>query len=97
MVRNHTLTYVTSVAQCLGYFFAPHADASLSAAQFVRVAFLLPAGTNAFSRMLHARIASHAALLPAVECREETDDGFDPPALARRLVQMGSQIEGVGT
>lgn len=95
-VRHLTRTHVMSVAQQLGYFAAPEAVADQPAARQVRLAFLLPAGTNAFIRMLQGHIEQQAALLTAVECRIETIEGFDPPALARRLAAIDPQIEGVG-
>lgn len=95
-VRSLTRAHVMGVAERLGYFAATPPAHDLPATRPVRLAFLLPAGTNAFIRMLQAQIEQQALQLDGVECRVETIEGFDPPLLARRLAAMDGRIDGVG-
>jgi len=95
-VRSLTRDHVMGVAERLGYFSDTPAPSDGPERRFVRLAFLLPAGTNAFIRMLQTEIEQQARLLFAVDCRVETIEGFDPQLLARRLVAMDDRIDGVG-
>ena len=92
-VRDHTRALVLDVAKRLGYVASD--DVTVTSAD-VRLAFLLPAGTNAFIRMLQSQIEQQAALLSGVQVQVETIEGFDPPALARRLAELDSRTDGVG-
>jgi LacI family transcriptional regulator len=90
-VKEHTRQHVLSVAQRLGYV-AVAAPSSPT----VRLAFLLPQGTNSFIRMLQAQIEAQAAALDGVETVVETIEGFDPAALSARLAQMKGAVDGLG-
>ena len=90
-VKEHTRQHVLTVAERLGY-----AAVTLPRPPAVRLAFLLPQGTNAFIRVLQAQIEAQAAQLPGVETVVETIEGFDPAALSQRLSEMKGQIDGLG-
>jgi LacI family transcriptional regulator len=89
-VKDHTRQHVLSVAQRLGFLPGPAATPNL------RLAFLLPQGTNTFIKMLQAQIEQQAAQLEGVETRVETIEGFDPAALSARLSELQGQIDGLG-
>lgn len=88
-VKEHTRQHVLAIARRLGVL-------SDSAAPAIRLAFLLPQGTNAFIRMLQAQIEQQATGLSGVETRVETIEGFDPAALSTRLDELHGQIDGLG-
>lgn len=90
-VKDHTRQHVLAAAQRLGYVAVAE-----PASPPVRLAFLLPQGTNSFIRMLQAQIETQAAALDGVETLVETIEGFDPAALAARLAQMKGAIDGLG-
>lgn len=90
-VKEHTRQHVLSVAQRLGY-----AAVALPPAPAVRLAFLLPQGTNSFIRMLQAQIETQAAALEGVDTLVETIEGFDPASLSARLAQMKGHVDGLG-
>lgn len=90
-VKDHTRQHVLAVARRLGHGAAP-ADA----APALRLAFLLPQGTNAFIRLLQSQIETQAALLDGVAVRVETIEGFDPEALSRHLSDLRGQVDGIG-
>lgn len=91
-VRDLTRAHVLSVARKLGYL-----DAEPPAAPGrMRLAFLLPQGTNTFIRMLQSQIEQQAAGLDGIDTLVETIEGFDPPALAARLSSLRGRIDGLG-
>lgn len=89
-VRDLTRAHVLSVARQLGYL--PPGEGSGR----IRLAFLLPAGTNSFIRLLQEQIEQQAATLDGIDTVVETIEGFDPPALADRLHRLRGQIDGLG-
>lgn len=62
-----------------------------------QLAFLLPSGTNRYLRMLADCIRfSQEQLAPFnVHCRCHLIEGFDPQAMARRLLQLGRRSDGI--
>ena len=78
-VKDHTRAHVLQVARRLGYI--PGAEEPP-----LRLAFLLPQGTNTFIQMLAAQI----------EPRVETFEGFDPGALAARIAGLNGTVDGLG-
>jgi LacI family transcriptional regulator len=90
-VKPHTRAHVIAVAQNLGYLVG-----AVAQGRPLRLAYLLPAGTNAFIRQLRDQIETQAAALTGVETRVETIRGFDPLALAARLGSLKGQADGVG-
>jgi len=85
-VRDLTRAHVLSVARQLGYL--PPGEGSGR----IRLAFLLPAGTNSFIRLLQEQIEQQAATLDGIDTVVETIEGFDPPALADRLHRLRGQM-----
>ena len=63
----------------------------------MRLAFLLPSGTNRYLRMLGEHISSaHEQLAPFnVACHCRFVEGFDPEALARNLRHQAQRADGV--
>lgn len=63
----------------------------------MEIAFLLPSGTNRYLRMLGDAVGWAAeSLRPlGVRCRVAEADSFDPPALARALLQAGRHAQGI--
>lgn len=95
-VRGVTAQRVLSAAGSLGYL--PQADlyASLKPPP-QQLAFVLPAGTNRYVRMLADCIEfSQEQLTPFnVRCRSHLIEGFNPEVLAKRLLQIGRRSDGV--
>jgi len=89
-VRDLTRAHVLSVARRLGYLGPETASGNL------RLAFLLPQGTNSFIRTLQAQLEQQSAGIEGVDTIVETIEGFDPPALAARLSRLRGQIDGLG-
>ena len=63
----------------------------------MEIAFLLPSGTNRYLRMLGDAVGWAAESLRPfdVRCRVAEVDSFDPPALARALLQHGRHAQGI--
>lgn len=95
-VRSATAHRVLSVAGTLGYLPPAELYASLKPAP-MELAFVLPAGTNRYMRMLIDCVEfSEEQLAPFnVKCRCHTIEGFNPEALARRLLQLGKRCDGI--
>lgn len=90
-VKPHTRAHVIAVAQRLGYL-----PGTLPPARKIRLAYLLPAGTNAFIRLLQSQIEAQAGPLENVETTVETIAGFAPLALATRLAALKGRVDGLG-
>lgn len=96
-VRGRTREIVIGTAQRLGYISessAAMAPAAVGAK--LRLDFVLPMGTNAFIKMLHAQIERQAAARPDLDARVSTIEGFDPDSLARTLHGLAGKSRGVG-
>ena len=95
-VRQATAQRVLKVAAELQYL--PEADL-LRALQPppMQLAFLLPAGTNRYLRMLGETVATMESQLAPfnVRCRTHFIEGFNPPVLAQALLQHGRRNNGV--
>jgi LacI family transcriptional regulator len=61
----------------------------------VRLAALLPAGTNAFIADLARHLQAEAEAASALSLRVEWSEGLDPVALAGRLVALQGAVDGV--
>ncbi len=83
---------VLRAARQIGYF--PE-DASAAGARPVRLAAILPAGTNAFIEELAGLLAEEAARRDAVSLRIERPESLDGEDLSRRLLAMAGRVEGV--
>lgn len=95
-VRAATLQRVFKAAAELGYL----ADDALYEAMRpppMRVALLLPAGTNRYLRMLgdYVAFAAEQAAPFNVRCRCHFIESFNPDVLARRLLHHGRRGDGV--
>jgi LacI family transcriptional regulator len=83
-----------AAAQRLGYL-APEASGTTSQERPVRIAALLPSGTNAFiaelARHLEAQSQAHAG----VAVRIDWVDALDGPALAARMEALAGAVDGL--
>lgn len=95
-VRDVTVQRVLEAAARLAYLPEDGPFAAL-AAKPLRLAFLLPAGTNRYLRMLGETVGyMEDQLAPLnVRCRAHTIEGFDPRVLAERLLHHGRRSDGV--
>lgn len=98
-VRSRTRSVVLETAQRLGYIgesgnSMPSAKAEDSAR--VRLAFALPAGTNPFMKALRRELEMQAAGREQIDIDVEAIEGFDPEALAKTLMKLRGQTDGVG-
>jgi LacI family transcriptional regulator len=95
-VRRSTAHRVLNVAVELGYL--PQADllASLQPRP-MRLAFVLPAGTNRYLRLFGDTINAPGDEFAGanVACRCHTIESFNPKALAARLLLLGREHDGV--
>jgi LacI family transcriptional regulator len=95
-VRQNTVQRVLKAAAELGYL--PEADLYAALAPPpMRLAFLLPAGTNRFIRMLGDTVAysqDHWAPFN-VKCGVEFIESFDPEVLAKSLLRAAARADGV--
>jgi LacI family transcriptional regulator len=95
-VRQNTVQRVLKAAAELAYL--PEADLYAALAPPpMRLAFLLPAGTNRFIRMLGDTVAySQDHWSPFnVKCSVEFIESFDPEVLAKSLLRAGARVDGV--
>lgn len=95
-VRARTVDRVLKTAARLD--FLPQADlAELARPRPMELAFLLPAGTNRYLRMLGDTIEFAADHLSSfnVNCRCVLVDAFKPQVLAQRLLEQGRTHDGV--
>ncbi|SEG73936.1 LacI family DNA-binding transcriptional regulator [Bosea lathyri] len=94
-VRAVTVQRVLKAAAELGYVM----DGALpaSALKPLRLAFLLPAGTNRFLSMLGRSIASSQDQLASFNMRARVDyiESFKPELLAQHLRRVGRDVDGI--
>ncbi|MDO8982138.1 LacI family DNA-binding transcriptional regulator [Cypionkella sp.] len=96
-VRARTREVVLQTARRLGYISdtgAPDRPAQNPAT--IQLAFLLPAGTNAFINALHQQIETQAATRPALGVKIERIEGFNPQTVAAHLLALKDQAAGIG-
>jgi len=97
-VHSRTRNRVMVAAERLGYL-APSAGVNGAAHRgaATRIDFLLPGGTNTFMNTLAHHLTVNAEARGAdVDARVHLIEGFDPNALARALLDIRSETEGVG-
>lgn len=95
-VKPRTREIVLATARRIGYLPEEAATAPRpTPLRPVRLLFLLPAGTNAFMHALRHQIGAQAAAYDAVEAQVEMIEGFNPDSLARRLDEIGPDMDGV--
>ncbi len=95
-VRQATAQRVLSAASRLGYL--PDGDLLAALApEPMRLAFLLPAGTNRYIRMLGDTVDYlRDQWTPFnVRCRVEFIESFNPELLSRRLLHHGRRVDGI--
>ncbi len=95
-VRSRTREIVIDTAQRLGYISEPAAFSPAAGGAKLRLDFVLPMGTNAFIKMLHAQIEQQGAARPDLDVRVATIEGFNPDSLARALYGLAGKTRGVG-
>jgi LacI family transcriptional regulator len=95
-VRASTVQRVMRAAADLGYVAQAEAWAAM-APKPLRLAFLIPEGSNRFLRMLGDLIGySHEHWAPFnVRCQAESIESFNPEALARQLLKHGKKCDGI--
>jgi LacI family transcriptional regulator len=95
-VRLPTIHRVLSAADRLGYQLPPDILADYQP-EPMRLAFVLPTGTNRYLQMLADTIGrSGEEMKPSnVECRVDLVTGFNPKALADRLRSFIGEVDGV--
>jgi LacI family transcriptional regulator len=95
-VRASTVQRVMRAAADLGYVAQAQAWAAM-APKPLRLAFLIPEGSNRFLRMLGDLIGySHEHWAPFnVRCHAEYIESFNPEVLARQLLKNGRKCDGI--
>ena len=95
-VRSVTVQRVLKAALDLGYVL----DGALPAGALkpLRLAFLLPAGTNRFLGMLGQTIVRAQDKLASFNMRARVDyiESFRPELLAQELKRIGREVDGIG-
>jgi LacI family transcriptional regulator len=91
-VSARTRARVLNAARQIGYF--PD-DLSAVGARPVRLAAILPAGTNAFIEELAGFLAEEAARRDGVSLRIERSESLDGEELSRQLTALAGRAEGV--
>lgn len=94
-VRAVTVQRVLKAAAELGYVLDPGLPAG--ALKPLRLAFLLPAGSNRFLTMLGRQIAGSQDQLASFNMRARVDyiESFKPELLAQHLRKVGRDVDGV--
>jgi LacI family transcriptional regulator len=95
-VKPRTREIVLTTARRLGYLAEVDGVPAPQSLRPVRLAFLLPAGTNAFMGALRAQLEAQAAQREGVEVSVELIEGFDPQSLARSLDEVPHGVDGIG-
>src|SRR6202012_1578499 len=95
-VRAVTAQRVLQAAAQLGYLLTAEAPV-VSMSKPMRIAFLLPAGTNRYLRMLgdYIEFAHEQWSTLDMKCRVHYVESFNPNELADRLLQYGQRADGV--
>lgn len=89
-VSERTRRRVLSAAERLGYVIAEESPPAP-----VRLAFVLPEGTNAFVHELARQVQVQGPLMEGVSASVELVEGFNAAALADRLTALGTVVDGM--
>lgn len=89
-VSDRTRRRVFEAATRIGYLPADHAVPSP-----VRLAFILPEGTNAFVHELAMHVAEQSQLMEQVDASVALVRGFDPGALADKITDLQETVDGI--
>lgn len=92
-VRPQTRKAVFSVAHRLGYIAGPIERPGVAP---VRLAFLLPAGSNEFIASLAGHLERQADARPDVHATIEAIERFDVGRLAHRIDNLPPDVQGIG-
>lgn len=95
-VRGRTREIVIETAQRLGYISDGSAPAQATAGSVLHLDFVLPMGTNTFIKMLHRQLDEQGTARPDLDVRIHTIEGFNPDTLARTLLELRPECQGVG-
>ena len=97
-VHSRTRERVLVTADRLGYLSAPlRHNGAAPRGTATRIDFLLPGGTNSFMNTLSDHLMANAAAHGTdVEARVHLIEGFNPDALARKLLDIQDKTNGVG-
>jgi LacI family transcriptional regulator len=96
-VRERTRTRVMLAAERLGYLPEKKANGHPRAAGTAAIDFLLPGGTNTFLKILAGHLEAMAELRRhEAAIRIHLIEGFNPEALAAKLVELKSHSQGIG-
>lgn len=90
-VKERTRTLVLDAANRLGYF-----NASTPSDARLRLDFVLPEGSNAFILTLKTELERQLGVMPDVDARVHTVEGFNPDLLAAKLAELENSSQGVG-
>jgi LacI family transcriptional regulator len=93
-VRGRTREIVIAAAKRLHYLSEPAGIDS--AAETMRLDFVLPVGTNTFIKMLHHQLSAQSAARPGLDVHMHSIEGFNPDTLARTLHDLHGKTKGVG-
>lgn len=91
-VRVKTRDRVVEVANRLGYF----GGGARTMVGDVRMAFILPAGSNSFMVDLGRHLLDEAQARPQVSAQLHLIDGFDAGRLAAKLYELGACTDAIG-
>jgi len=94
-VSNRTREIVFNAAHSLGYIAGTPAE-DATPVRSIKLAFVLPAGTNTFIANLREQIAKQALLQPEIDVSIHSVEGFNPDTLAHALENLKGQAHGVG-
>jgi LacI family transcriptional regulator len=96
-VRQRTRSLVLDVAERLGYLPESGVNGWARATPVSDIALLLPGGTNTFLKMLaHYLEATAEARRFEARVTVHLIEGFNPDALARKLVGLKGQVNAIG-
>ena len=96
-VRDRTRDRVLNVAESLGYLPERVVDDGAGGEACAEIDFLIPGGTNTFLGMLATHFEALAeARRKSVAIRVHRIEGFNPEALARRLLDLKPTSNGIG-
>lgn len=96
-VRERTRHRVLTAAERLGYLPEGSLDRVFQETGVVEIDFLLPGGTNTFLKMLADQLEALAvARKSEAAIRVHLIEGFNPEALALKLVELKTQSRGIG-
>ncbi|SMY06181.1 LacI family DNA-binding transcriptional regulator [Flavimaricola marinus] len=89
-VSDRTRARVLSAATDIGYL-----ETGTATLAPVRLAFVLPEGTNAFVHELARHVTEQSGLMEQVSASVERVTGFDPVALAEKIAALRSEVDGI--